>query len=109
MPVHSPFRLLHRLRADEAADILRYSSRLTLALAMLDEADPAPVALADFTRAFACAPPETAGVLARLRSLGLAERSPDAPGSYRLAPEGRATKDRIAALLASGTPTTTAA
>jgi DNA-binding IclR family transcriptional regulator len=102
----STYRLVHRLRADEAADILRYSSRLTLALAILDDAHPMPVTISTFTAAFACAPPETSGVLGRLRALGLAERLDDHPATYCLTPKGVEARDRIAALLATATAAT---
>lgn len=77
---------------------MRYSSRITLALAMIEAADPEPVPNAALTEAFACAPPETSNTMARMRSLGLVERIGGASASYRLSDEGRAMQARLAAM-----------
>jgi hypothetical protein len=103
---HGPLWLLHRLKVEEEP-LFRFSSRLTLALAILGDAEPDPVPVADLQRRFGCAAAEASRVLARMRSLGLAERDEQQPHAYRIGPAGRETRERIAALLAGAPPVTT--
>lgn len=83
---------------------MRYSPRITLALVMLEAADPDPVANAALTDAFGCAAPETSNTMARMRELGLVERIGGATASYRLSDAGRRMQRRIAGMIDGTTP-----
>lgn len=74
------------------------SPRVTLALAILDQADPEPVHARTFREAFGCTPSEVSHVLARMRAGGLVVR--DADGAYRLTIAADAVRRRIARKLA---------
>ncbi len=87
----TPLAALHALRAEE---LMRWSPRMTHALAIMERAAPAPVRSPTLTAAFACAASETAHVLARMARLGLVERDADTLG-WRLAPEALALSQRV--------------
>lgn len=92
MPVASPFLVFHALRLEPIMD---GSARVTLALALLERADPEPVHARAFRDAFACTPSEASHVLARMRGAGLIVRD-DKTATYRLTIEADALRARLA-------------
>lgn len=92
MPDVSPFLIVHGLRAEP---LMVGSPKATLALAILDQADPEPVAARVFRDAFGCSPSEASHVLAKMRADGLIVRDARA-GTYRLTIAADAMKARIA-------------
>ena len=91
-----PFHVLHALKQEPIID---GSARVTMALAILERADPEPVTAKAFREAFGCTASETSHVLGRLRDLGLVIRE-GKEGSYRLSFLGIGTRERIARKLA---------
>lgn len=92
----STFLVLHALRLEP---LMEGSQRVTLALALLDRADPDPVPARAFRDAFQSTPSEASHVLARMRNAGLIVRDP-AEGTYRLTMAADSIRSRLARILA---------